>query len=57
MSDETEKKRSRGRPVEKEWPELIPDMPENVMLALLNSAPRDEGAWKYLRTVREDGTG
>ena len=48
MSKE-DKKRERGRPVEREWPELIPDTPENVMLALLETLPKVEAEWKYLR--------
>ena len=34
-----EEKRPRGRPVEKDWPEPIPDTPENVANALVRAKP------------------
>ena len=35
-----QKKRRRGRPVEKPMPKRIPDSPENVMRAVLATAPK-----------------
>ena len=43
------KKRSRGRPVEKPMPAAIPDTPENVARALVSTPPKDEGDWDYLK--------
>ena len=43
------KSRSRGRPVEKPMPEMIPDTPENVARALVTTPPKDEGDWDYLK--------
>ena len=44
-------KRQRGRPVELEMPELIPDTAENIARALLNTPPKKEGEWDYLKRV------
>ena len=41
-------KRSRGRPA-RPMPEQILDTPENVARALLNTPPKGEGEWEYLR--------
>ena len=38
---ETEK-RPRGRPVEKEWLEDIPDTPENVARAIMAQPPKKD---------------
>ena len=43
-----DKKRTRGRPVEKPMPAPIPDTPENVARALLTTPPKDDGDWDYL---------
>ena len=43
------KPRRRGRPVEKPLPEPIPDTPENVARALVNTPPKDDGDWDYLK--------
>ena len=43
------KKRTRGRPVEKPMPEPIPDTPENIARALLTTPPKKEGDWDYLK--------
>lgn len=43
---ETEK-RPRGRPEEKEWPENIPDTPENVARAIMARPPKKD--WDYLK--------
>ena len=42
-------KRRRGRPVEKEMPEPIPDTPENVARALLSTPPKEDGDWDYMK--------
>ena len=44
-----DKKRSRGRPVEKPMPAPIPDTPESVARALVTTPPKDEGEWDYLK--------
>ena len=41
------KKRSKGRPVENEMPEPIPDTPENVARAAMQGPPKKE--WRYLK--------
>ena len=40
--------RSVGRPA-KPMPEAIPDTPENVARALLNTPPPDKDDWEFLR--------
>ena len=42
-------KRSRGRPVEKPLPDLIPDTPENVARALLTTPPKADDEWDYAK--------
>lgn len=44
----TTTKRKRGRPSKRTMPELIPDTPENVMRAVLNTPPKAEVEWRYL---------
>ena len=44
-------RRSVGRPP-KSMPELIPDTPENVARALLNTPPKDKADWEFLRERR-----
>ena len=46
------KKRSRGRPVEKRWPDRIPDTPENVARALVRAKPKKQDEWKYLKEAK-----
>lgn len=36
---EKPKKRKRGRPTVKKWPEQIPDTPENIAKAILFTSP------------------
>ena len=48
MKNEDQKPK-RGRPVERDWPESIPDSPENIARALMGSAPKDEEDWEYLK--------
>ena len=45
-------KRGRGRPVEREWPEPIPDTPENIARALMAGPPKAEEDWRYLKKHR-----
>ena len=45
-------KRGRGRPVEREWPEPIPDTPENIARALMAGPPKAEEGWEYLKKHR-----
>ena len=45
-------KRGRGRPVESQWPEPIPDTPENVARALMAGPPKAEDDWEYLKMHR-----
>ena len=45
-----ELKRGRGRPEEKEWPEPIPDSPENIVRALMSGPPKKQ--WRYLKRHR-----
>ncbi len=54
MASNPTKKRSRGRPIEKPRPPLIPDTPENVARALLTTPPKDEGDWDYLKTGKRE---
>ena len=46
---EPTEKRGRGRPVEKEMPEPIPDTLENIAKAVLSTPPKSEDEWKYLK--------
>ena len=46
------KKRPRGRPVEKRWPDQIPDTPENVAKALVKAKSKKRSDWKYLKEGR-----
>ena len=41
-------KRGPGRPP-KPMPERIPDTPDNVARAVLNTPPKSKGAWDYLK--------
>ena len=43
------KKHRRGRPVELEMPDPIPDTPENIARALLTTPPKGEDEWDYLK--------
>ena len=50
---EPSQKRGRGRPVERQWPEPIPDTPENIARALMAGPPKAEDEWEYLKKHRE----
>ena len=39
----------RGRPVEYEMPEQIPDTPENLAKVILNTPPKKEEDWEYMK--------
>ena len=45
----TTKKRARGRPPVNEWPEQIPDTPENIARAILNTPPKKNDEWDYMK--------
>ena len=42
-------RRMRGRPVKYPIAEPIPDTPENVARAVLNTPPKKRDEWKYLK--------
>ena len=48
-----ESKRGPGRPP-KPMPERIPDTPENVARAVLNTPPKNKGDWDYAKKERKD---
>lgn len=50
MGRKSEPKPKRGRPVENEMPEPIPDTPENVARAGMQGPPKKE--WRYLKGQR-----
>ena len=56
-SVKTDIKRSRGRPVKYTMPEPIPDTPENVARAVLQSPRTPPGGWKYLDATQKDESG
>lgn len=45
-----------GRPPRK-MPELIDDTPENIARALVNTPPKRESDWKYLKASKRKPTG
>ena len=53
MPEAKPKPAPRGRPVEKQMPEPIPDTPENIARAVLRSPRTPPGGWKYLATARK----
>ena len=42
----TDKK--RGRPAKHTMPEPIPDTPDNIMRAIVNTPPKTDDEWRYL---------
>jgi len=42
-------KPKRGRPVENDMPEPIPDTPENVALACMQGPPKKAREWRYMK--------
>ena len=45
--DQSEAKKPRGRPIEREMPERIPDSPENIARAIMQGPPKKD--WDYLK--------
>ena len=54
MAKPEKTKRPRGRPVEKPMPEPIPDTPENIMRAILNTPPKRDDEWDYLKQDKSE---
>ena len=48
----TIKKRNRRRPAKRTMPEPIPDTPENIMKAVLDTPPKRADEWRYLKDER-----
>ena len=57
MPEAKPKPAPRGRPVEKQMPEPIPDTPENIARALLTTPPKKEDEWDYLKDREIEVTG
>ena len=49
MKDSKEPKPKRGRPTKLTLPPPIPDTPENIMKAVLNTPPKKREDWDYLK--------
>ena len=45
-------KRPRGRPPVKDWPEQIPDTPDNVLRAVLSTPPLRRDQWNYMKSKK-----
>ena len=45
-------KRAGGRPPVNEWPDQIPDTPENVARAILNTPPKKDDEWECMKRHR-----
>ncbi len=45
-------KRKRGRPSKRTMPDPIPDTPENVMKAIVETPPKRADEWRYLKDER-----
>ena len=41
--------RKRDQSDESDYPDPIPDTPENIMQAILNTPPKDPDEWRYLQ--------
>lgn len=48
MTEKDKNKRKAGRPPNP-MPEQIPDTPENVAKAVLNTPPKKKDEWEYLK--------
>ena len=46
--------RRKGRPAKRAMPDPIPDTPENVMRAIVNTPPKSEDEWRYLQDEDSD---
>ena len=42
-------RRPKGRPPVNEWPEQIPDTPENIARAILTTPPKKNDEWEYMK--------
>ena len=57
MSEDAKKPAARGRPVKNTMPDPIPDTPENIARAVLQSPRTPPGGWKYLDATQKDESG
>lgn len=48
-------KRKRGRLSKREWPDPIPDTPENIMHAIVNTPPKKPDEWRFLQDPDNPG--
>ena len=55
MSDDEKKPAVRGRPVKYPMPKPINDTPENVARAILNTKPKPDNEWEYLKKYPRRG--
>lgn len=46
------RKRSVGRPRKNHYPDPIDDTPENIAKAILDTPPKTDDEWAYLREVQ-----
>ena len=49
MTEGDADEKEKARPEKKEMPERIPDTPENIMRALVETPPRKTTDWEYLK--------
>ena len=49
MKNKRKQSKARGRPHKNEWPEQIPDTPENIAKAILTTPPKDDEEWEYMK--------
>ena len=46
--------RKPSRPADSDLPEPIPDTPENIMKAILDTPPKRADEWRYLQDADDD---
>ena len=46
------RKKLQGRPVKNTMPEPIPDTPENVARAILNTPPKKRDEWEFMKRMK-----
>ena len=46
-------KRPRGRPPVKDWPEQIPDTPDNVLRSVLSTPALRRDQWNYMKSKKK----
>ena len=46
------RKKPLGRPVKNTMPEQIPDTPENVARAILNTPPKKRDEWEFIKRAK-----